>query len=125
MARASTPFTHVYAGKDPLMDRRRKPSDVPRGFFTRLWGVDGRFTGALRRFPGFEDVLDLKAAPFDGSTGWITGDYSHYTAIDNDTIPLDEIWFFKYLTVRTVGASDATDEVVRGIQSCSDSSRRP
>lgn len=38
----------------PFMDTSVPPSRSPEGIFPRLVGVDGRFLGGLRRFPGFE-----------------------------------------------------------------------
>ena len=90
--------TFEYPGGAPLLDRRVHPARVQPGRFPRLYGVDGRFLGALRRFPGFKSHLDLRASPYDGDA--YTGDYANLPAINNTG--LTEIWFFKYLTVRTI-----------------------
>ena len=48
----------------PYMDTAPPPSRTPQGLFSRLVGVDGRYTGTLRRFPGFRYIQTLSG---DGS----------------------------------------------------------
>lgn len=48
----------------PFMDSSAPPSRCPQGIFSRLTGVDGRFRGTLRRFPGFKHIQTLAG---DGS----------------------------------------------------------
>ena len=38
----------------PFMDTKPPPSTTPQGLFSRLVGVDGRYTHCLRKFPGFK-----------------------------------------------------------------------
>lgn len=58
----------------PFMDTSVPPSRCPEGIFPRLVGVDGRFLGGLRRFPGFESL-----GGNEGNSGPYFGDFHHAT----------------------------------------------
>lgn len=48
-----------YAFDAPSVDFRENPGLMPPGSFSRLAGVDGRFKGRLRRFPGFRRYVAI------------------------------------------------------------------
>lgn len=125
---ADAVFSQEYRGAVPSLDRRTHPSRVQAGSYPRLWGIDGRFEGAFRRFPGFRSVLELlygetnrawqagSSGSFNdtsittawGKIGWFqeteaSGPYYYLPSIWNNHPSLTfEVWFFKYLSIRTV-----------------------
>lgn len=70
-----------YAFRSPRMDQSVPPNQVKPGSFGRLSGVDGRFSGGLRKYYGNREVLDL-----DDVTGM--GDIDTYAGPS----------YFKYVT---------------------------
>jgi hypothetical protein len=94
-----------YPFKMASMDRANHPSSVQFGSLTRAIGLDGRFKGSARSFPGFTKVLDLKAPPFDGSDWRTLGSGNpdtdpYYYNLPINNSGLTAVWFFKYLTVQ-------------------------
>jgi len=75
----------VYRAAQPVQNRRVHPSLVPAGEYVRLTGIDGRFAGSFRRFPGFIDTLDLKTID---------------VATTNDANAISNVWFFKHISVQ-------------------------
>ncbi len=111
--------TRRYPFTTPTQDRYNHPAKVVSGNLVRAVGVDGRFAGAARSFPGFTTVLDIQAAPYNGFD-WGTLDedlmdnpYKHLPSIDNTG--LTNIWFAKYLSVQipvfTTSANSGHDDV--------------
>ena len=47
------------AVKTPMMDSTPASTKLPEGVFSRLVGVDGRFTGGLKNFYGMREEVDL------------------------------------------------------------------
>ncbi len=94
-----------YPFETPTQDRSTHPSRVKPMSLTRAWGVDGRFRGSARSFPGFTQVLDIQASPYNGTAFTTLGGtnvqdhpYYHLPAIDNTG--MTTIWFAKYLSVQ-------------------------
>jgi len=56
-----TTYRNTYILAGPFMDTTRPPDTLPDGVLSRLWGVDGRIKGSLRRFPGCIDVNSVNA----------------------------------------------------------------
>jgi hypothetical protein len=52
-------YRTTYELMGPFMDATRPPNSLPEGVAVRLWGVDGRYKGSYRRFPGFISYLNL------------------------------------------------------------------
>jgi len=77
----------------PYMDAGRHPTAVERGTFSRLAGVDGRFVGCLRPYPGHEAVTFGAGNYFLGDV--VTG--------------LTDISFFKYVLLQR--GTNASDEL--------------
>ena len=107
-----------YPFETPTQDRSSHSSRVKPTSFVRAWGVDGRFRGSARSFPGFKLVLDITASPFDGTAFTTLGGtnvqdhpYYHLPPIDNSGMTV--IWFCKYLSVQIpdwyIGTSSAKD----------------
>ena len=93
---------HNYPFRKSTMDRRSQVAAVPPGAMVRAIGVDGRFDGAARVFPPFKRVIDIKAAPFDG-TSFKTGarnNNPYYFLPPVDNRGMTEVWFFKYITLQ-------------------------
>jgi hypothetical protein len=76
----------------PQVDARSHPASVPAGYCTDIIGADHRFTGGIRRFPGFRELVDLDD---EVSASWQ----------DSGTID-----FFKYAEIQKTTAGD----VIRG-----------
>lgn len=94
-------FIGIYRAAEPVQDRRNHPTLVPAGSYPRLIGVDGRFAGSFRRFPGFFSVVDIAAVPIETQAGWPT-----------TSIPADAAaWFFKYVTVQVIPKLQAKGNV--------------
>jgi hypothetical protein len=87
-----------YRAAFPKLDRKNHPSMVAGGDYCRLLGVDGRYTGSFRRFPGFKEVLDIRDVD---------------VAVTDDVSDLGTdlaVWFFKYLVVQAVVGEDTYGE---------------
>lgn len=113
-----------YAFTTPTQDRYNHPAKVVEGNLVRAVGVDGRFSGAARSFPGFTTVLDIQASPYNGFD-WdtllgnlMTNPYKHLPPIDNTG--LTNIWYAKYLSVQIPAF---TTEATSGQADVSGSSR--
>lgn len=86
-----------YLMAEPVQDRRNHPALVPAGSYPLLVGVDGRYSGSFRRFPGFYQMLDLRDVTVD-----FVGDANSITAV----------WFFKYVAVRVAVGLDSSDQPI-------------
>jgi hypothetical protein len=99
----------IYLAGEPIQDRNNHPELVPAGSYPRLVGVDGRYSGSFRRFPGFKEVVDIS-------------DSGSITQQDNRCAPvlpevfggIDKIYFFKYVEVRTNPYIDLVTEQPEG-----------
>lgn len=100
-----------YPVEAPFQNRRNHPTRVTPGSWVRTWGIDGRFLGAARTFPGFKKVLDIKGAPFNNSSSDYWKDLStqdpetdpYYWTVpinNNEEDGVTEIWFCKFLSVQ-------------------------
>lgn len=109
-----------YPFETPTQDRsthqvRVKPTDM-----VRAWGVDGRFRGSARSFPGFKTVRDITASPYDGTDFTTLGgsdvtDHPYYHLPPCDNSGLTSVWFAKYISVQIpewyIGTATAKDGV--------------
>jgi hypothetical protein len=86
-----------YLMAEPVQDRRNHPALVPAGSYPLLVGVDGRYAGSFRRFPGFYGVFDLRDVDVDAA-----GDADSITAV----------WFFKYVAVQVAVGLDSNDQPI-------------
>jgi len=86
----------------PLADFRTDREMVSHGLCADLVGVDGRYTGALRRFPGFRRLaVNFMRSPFDQGfdLGFGYGNNAFDSGFDNG-FGTNGITFFKYVEVQ-------------------------
>lgn len=84
----------AYPTANAMLDRRHSPPSVPIGSWVRLRGVDGRYDGGLRRFPGFNRVLNISDVSID--------------TVTQGTV-LSSVWFLKHVAVQTAVGINRTN----------------
>ena len=88
-----------YQAAVPIQDRSTHPSLVSAGSYPRLTGIDGRYMGSFRRFPGFKQAVDIRdVAVLHHEHGVGTLQTDSNTKVDDIT----EVYFFKYISVQVV-----------------------
>jgi hypothetical protein len=97
--------TWNYEFPTPTADFRGTRPMVARYFCANLVGTDGRFTGGLRRFPGFKSITSVTITdPGDPVSGF-NDDFGSGFTVDQD------ITFFKYVEIQKGSSSN---QVVQG-----------
>uniref|UniRef100_A0A6M3J5N0 Putative tail protein n=1 Tax=viral metagenome TaxID=1070528 RepID=A0A6M3J5N0_9ZZZZ len=98
-----------YPFRSPRMDQSVPPNQVKIGSFGRLSGVDGRFSGGLRKYYGNKKVLDLDSVAGMGSIDAYNGpDYFRQVTFQKRNTST----VYRGFVIRWDSLNDTTDEQI-------------
>lgn len=98
-----------YPFRSPRMDQSVPPNQVKPGSFGRLSGVDGRFSGGLRKYYGNREVLDLDDVTGMGGIDAYAGpSYFKYVTFQKKDTPT----IYRGFVVRWDSQNDTDDEQI-------------